>query len=68
MLPFMGENYKCILCLDGFEMISVTDHQTEIDKICENNMDMKVTWAFLQIMPHTRFANYSINTFNTNFT
>ena len=44
--------------LTVLKIISVTDHQTEIDKICDNSMDMKVTWAFLQIMSRARFANY----------
>ena len=47
------------------KIISVTDHQNEIDKICENKIDMKVTWAFLHIMPHALFANYGINMINT---
>ena len=62
MFPLMGLSYKCILCPDGSEIISVTDHQNEIDKICDNNTDMKVTWAFVQIMPHARVVNYGINT------
>ena len=62
MIHLMEHSYKCNLCLDGSKIISITDHQNEIDKICDNNMNMKVTWAFVPIMPHTRFTNYGINT------